>query len=96
MSNFSVGVCILNLHIPQSRSLKAKRGIIQSLKNKIRNQFPVSVAEVGDNDLWQRVDLAIAQINGSSLVIDKTFDNLIKFIESNHSVTIVDYKIELF
>jgi len=95
MSDFSVGICVINLHIPESQSLKAKRSVVKRLKEKIKNQFPLSVAELPNNDLWQRVDLAVAQINGSSVVISKTFESLVKFVESFHSVTIVDYKIEM-
>jgi uncharacterized protein len=95
MSDFSVGICVINLHIPDSRSLKSKRSVVKSLKDRIKNQYPVSIAEIPDNDLWQRVDLALAQINGSSAIISKTFESIIQFIESNYSVSIVDFNIEM-
>ena len=95
MSNFAVGICLINIHIPESRSMKAKRSVIKSLKEKIKNQFPVSIAEISNNDLWQRADLAAAQINSSSVVISRTFEKLIEFIESNHAVSLIDYKIEM-
>ena len=95
MSDFSVGICVINLHLPHSQSLKTKRSVVKSLKDKIKNQFPVSIAEIGDNNLWQRIDLAVAQINGTASVISRTFENLVEFIESYHDVAIVDYKIEM-
>lgn len=95
MSDFSIGICVINLHLPCSNSLKAKRSIIKSLKDRIKNKFPVSIAEVGDNDLWQRIELAIAQVSGSASIINKTFESLLGFIESHHEVNLVDYKIEM-
>ena len=95
MSDFSLGVCIINLHIPHSQSLKAKRSVVKSLKDRIKNQFPVSIAEVGDLDVWQKVELAVAQINSSSAVINSTFEKLIDFIESHHEINLIDYKIEM-
>ena len=45
-----VGVCTVELFIPEGRSLKGKRQVLQSLKNRLREKFNVSVAEVGEQD----------------------------------------------
>ena len=66
MSNFSLGVCLINLYIPESQSLKMKRSVVKSLKDKIKRQFPVSIAEVGNGDLWQSVDFAIGSTSVKS------------------------------
>jgi len=49
-----VGVLRLMIYIPESHSLKEKRGVLQRIKNRVRNEFNVSIAECGDQDLWQR------------------------------------------
>ncbi len=46
--------CKIELFLPQSRSLKAKRQVLKSLKDRIRNRFNVSIAEVDHQDLGQR------------------------------------------
>jgi uncharacterized protein YlxP (DUF503 family) len=49
-----VGLLTLELYLFEAQSLKEKRIIIKSLKDRIKNKFNVSVAEVDANDLWQR------------------------------------------
>ena len=46
----NAGVCKIRLHIPESQSLKEKRRVVKSITSRIRNQFNISVAEVGDYD----------------------------------------------
>jgi uncharacterized protein YlxP (DUF503 family) len=55
-----IGVLTLELHLPESNSLKSKRIIIKSLKDRIKNKFNVSIAEIDGNDLWQRCVLGAA------------------------------------
>jgi len=55
-----VGLLTLDLHFPESNSLKDKRWVLRSIKDRIRNKFNVSVAEVGANELWQRSVIGIA------------------------------------
>lgn len=50
----------VELHVPASNSLKAKRGVVKALVAALRNQLQVSVAEVGYQDLWQRCLLGVA------------------------------------
>ena len=49
-----VGLLTLDIHIPDAQSLKDKRQVIRSLKDKLRRQFNVAVAELDHHDLWQR------------------------------------------
>lgn len=50
----------LDLHVPASGSLKAKRAVVRSLMAALRNDLHASVAEVGHQDLWQRCELGVA------------------------------------
>jgi len=65
-----IGVVIFDIHLPAVGSLKGKRKIIKSLKDRIRNKFNVSVAEIEAQDLWQKAVLAAAIVSP-----DKTFAN---------------------
>ena len=49
-----VGLCTIELYIPDGHSLKAKRQILLSLKDRLRRKFNLSVAEVGEHELWQK------------------------------------------
>ena len=49
-----------DLHVPESRSLKAKRAAIRPIVDGLRHRFRISVAEVGHQDQWQRAEIAVA------------------------------------
>ena len=55
-----VGVCTVELFIGDSRSLKDKRQVLHSLKDRLRGKFNLSVAEVDGHDLWQKAVLGMA------------------------------------
>lgn len=57
-----VGVLDLDLLLYSPRSLKEKRSIVRSLVGRIRSRHPVSCAETGHHDLWQRARLGIAMV----------------------------------
>jgi len=58
-----IGLLTLDLHIPQSRSLKDKRQVVRRLIARVRGRFNVSIAEVADHDLHQRAAIAIVSVN---------------------------------
>jgi uncharacterized protein len=95
MSGFSLGVCIIKIHIPDSHSLKDKRSVVKGLKAKLRNEFPISITEIGNTDLWQIAEFATAQVNGSAEIINKTFQNMISFIEIQPEIILTNYSIEM-
>jgi uncharacterized protein YlxP (DUF503 family) len=55
-----VGILSAELHFPEAGSLKGKRHFVRSAKDKLRNRFGASVAEVDFHDLWQRSQLLVA------------------------------------
>ena len=58
-----VAVALFELHIPYAQSLKDKRTIVKSLKDRMHNRFNVSVAETAHHDLWQRAELTAAVVS---------------------------------
>jgi uncharacterized protein YlxP (DUF503 family) len=58
-----VGVLTWQLHLPQSRSLKDKRQVLRSLKDRLRARFNVSAAETDHQELWQRAALTVAVVS---------------------------------
>lgn len=71
-----VGVLRLDLHLHGVHSLKEKRGVVRRLLARCRNRYPVSAAEVGHQDLWQRSLLGIAIVSSSESVIAPILDRL--------------------
>lgn len=91
-----VGVGLVELYIPESGSLKSKRFVLKSIKTKIRNKFNVSVAEIENNDKWQRSSLGIAVVSNDKKIVDSTLNQVINFIESDFRVEIIDHSVEIF
>ena len=61
----AIGILTLELRLEHSHSLKEKRHVVDSLKNRLRNKFNVSVAEIDHQDLWQRAALAAVTVSSS-------------------------------
>jgi len=59
----SVGVITFELRLDESHSLKEKRHYVKSLKDRLRNRFNVSVAEIDYQDLWQRGLVAVVTVS---------------------------------
>ena len=61
----TVGVLTLELRLENSHSLKEKRHVVRSLKDRLRHKFNVAVAEIDGQDLWQRATLAAVTVSSS-------------------------------
>jgi len=91
-----VGVLTIELHIPESGSLKDKRRAVKGMKERIRSRFNVSVAEVGDEtDLWQRATLGVACVSNSRPHAGEILDKVVELVRSNTSVELIDYGISV-
>ncbi len=90
-----VAIVQVELFLPESNSLKAKRSIIRSLRQKLRNKFNVSVAEVDGLDKWQRATIGIAAVSNETKVLEKVAQEVIKLLESEDRAEVIDSKIEL-
>lgn len=91
-----IGVCTMELHISESNSLKTKRQSLRSLKDRIRNTFNVSVAEVDDNDLWQKATLAVAAVSNDKSHLNQTLDHVVNMVQGVPEISLLDYQIEFF
>jgi uncharacterized protein YlxP (DUF503 family) len=66
-----VGVLTLELRLENAHSLKDKRNVVQSLKNRLRHKFNVAVAEIDAQDLWQRATVAAVTVSSSHSFAEK-------------------------
>ena len=76
-----VGICRVTLRLPGNRSLKGKRRLVNSLSSRLRQRFNVSVAEVGDNELWQLATIGISCVSNSSRHVDEMLDKVLAHVE---------------
>ena len=95
MSQARVAVGTVELHLPDVGSLKGKRHILKSLKDKVRQRFEVSVAEVNHQDTWQRATLAVACVSGNSRHANEVVSKALDFIEASVEGHVIDVQIEL-
>lgn len=72
----SIGVITLEMRLDHSHSLKDKRHVLQSLKERLRNRYNVAVAEIAYQDLWQRGLLAAVTVSSSRAVAEKTLQSV--------------------
>jgi len=87
--------CMIQIYIGDSRSLKDKRQVISSLKERIHNRFNASVAEVADQELWQRAELGVAVVSSAVQHCDEMLAKIVNFIEGDHRVQLLDYQLEV-
>jgi len=90
-----IGLCTVELHFPDSQSLKAKRQILSSLKTRLRGKFNISVAEVDDLNLWQKAVLGIACVANESGRVNQVLDQVLNTIQSNPTLILSRSHIEL-
>jgi uncharacterized protein YlxP (DUF503 family) len=83
------------LLIPESGSLKEKRFIIKSIKERLKNKFNISVAEVGHLDKWQKTALGIATVANEKRFIDETLSKVHRFIDNDYRIEIIDSTTEI-
>ena len=78
-----VGVAIFELHIEGAQSLKEKRMVVKSLRDKLRHRFEISANEVALQDLHQRARLGIAFIASDNAAADSMLEKISSFVEDN-------------
>ena len=91
----AVGLLVVELHIPQSGSLKEKRRVIKSLKERVKNRFNVSVAEVGELDFWQKAVLGIACVANEAGFVNEVLDRVMDFIRRDAQVEVVHHQLQM-
>lgn len=90
-----VGVATLVLHIPGARSLKDKRSVVKSLKDKVIARFHVSMAEVGALDVLQRAELGVAVVSNESAVCDEVLAHITSVASSHRDAILADVSTEV-
>ena len=90
-----VAAACITLLIPENDSLKGKRQVVKSLIEKVRHKFDVAVAEVENNDLWQKAGSAWPWWATTSHLLETRLQQMMKFMENQHLAEIIDSQVEL-
>ena len=89
-----VAVALFELHIEFAQSLKDKRQVVRSVRDKLRRRFNVSVNEVAYHDLLQRARLAVSFVADRRDSADSLLDTIQQFVESHADARVVGWTSE--
>ena len=90
-----VGLGHVALRIEGCRSLKEKRRIVKTMIHRLRNEFNVSAAEVGANDIHQRAEIGVAAVGNDRERINSKIDKLFNFVDDMGLAEVVDTQMEI-
>ena len=90
-----VGAALIEIHVHGSQSLKQKRGVVRSIQQRLRNQFNISVSEVGGQGTWQRAVLGLTAAGAEAPQVKKVLERAIRFVEEQHRAEVVNSDLEL-
>ena len=92
----TVGIARLTLFLPEAHSLKEKRMVLRRVKDRAQQKFNLAIAEVGDNDLWQRAVLGMAVVGSGRRFVESALDEVVRFLRDEAEVTNVEREIQTF
>lgn len=90
-----IGAMIIELRIHDNRSLKGKRKIVRSMVDKVKHKFNVAIAEVGSNDMWQKIELGVSAVGNDRRHVDSSLTSVLSYLESLYLAEIIGSKMEI-
>ncbi|MBS6534451.1 MULTISPECIES: DUF503 domain-containing protein [Peptoniphilus] len=90
-----IGICTCEIYIFNANSLKSKRSVVKSIIEKSKNRFNISIAEVGENDKWQKSIIAFSTISNDQRLVEETIEKVINFFDSYSEIEIINIKREI-
>jgi uncharacterized protein YlxP (DUF503 family) len=91
-----LGYYQIEIFIPGALSLKDKRFVVQSLKDRVKKKFNVSVAELDGSETWQRSVIGMAMVSNDHGIIENSFDKIIRMLDQDARFEIIDRQIEFY
>jgi uncharacterized protein YlxP (DUF503 family) len=85
-----VGLITWELHLDACQSLKEKRHIVKSLKDRLHQKFNVSAAETGHHDLWQRAELSVCVVSTDRQQVERVLQEADRLVDGADGARIVD------
>lgn len=90
-----VGLGVITFRLHDCRSLKGKRRVVKKIITRLRNNFNVSVAEVGSNDIYQRAEIGFALAGNDRMLINSKIDKIINLADELGLAEIIDSEMEI-
>jgi len=94
MSSPSIAFVNVTLHIPHAGSLKDKRRYIKSIKDKLHNQFNVSVAEIDKQDKWQQAVIGIVMLSSDRIYLEQQYSRIEQMLGEYRDVVVSSLQLD--
>ena len=88
-----IGLLLLELQIPDVETLKQRRMVVNSLKDKIHNKFNVSISEISEELLRNRCTMAATHVSNQKTFSNRILSKIVDYIEGSRKAIIEDYSI---
>ena len=89
-----IGCCSIKFYLHGNNSLKGKRRVVRAIKDRLKNDFNVSVAEVGDQDVWQSIHIGISAVGSNRPYMDSFISKVVDAIDKMNLAEMVNCKTE--
>ena len=89
-----IGCCSIKFYLHGNNSLKEKRRVVRAIKDRLKNDFNVSVAEVGDQDVWQSLHIGISAVGSNRPYMDSLISKVVDAIDKMNLAEMVNCKTE--
>ncbi len=90
-----IGVLRIYFRIYEAHSLKEKRRIIRSIKDRVKNKFNASIAEIGSQEMWNAGELGVAIIGSDHSYVNGAVEKAKNFIESFPAIIPIEHQIDM-
>lgn len=84
-----IGFCCFDIYLPGCHSLKDKRVILSSIKQKLRKDYNIAISELDYNDFWQRTLLGVVTVSNSEKNVNNIFDKILLYLENVPSIEVI-------
>lgn len=91
-----VGLRVFDLEIFGARSLKEKRFVMRSVKDRVGQRFNVAVAETGYQDKWQRSELAVVAVGPRRAAVERTLDLVRELLDREHTLRVIETSTDIW
>ena len=89
-----IGCCSIKFYLHGNNSLKGKRRVVRAIKDRLKNDFNVSVTEVGDQDVWQNLHIGISAVGSNRPYMDGLISKVVDAIDKMNLAEMVNCKTE--
>ncbi len=89
-----VGLLTLELRLPDAHSLKDKRQIVRSLKDRLRRKFNIAIAELDFQDVWQSSTIGIVTLSNAEQHVEESLQHILREAERQLGPILVDHTVD--